>query len=258
MKLSVFGTLKETLLLASRYFWFLLLASVVAAAPTNLPTIRINQANTPTSREIGISVAVFVLIFVFGAMKAAGILGVLKQSNPQGKLWPTVATSIHCYSGQLLKLQFLLTLIALAITVPVEALLWLVPVGLEIAGVLTAAVAIIYLIFLKFALAFPLVVMADLEAEAALKRSWHLTRAHFFYVLGCYVTLAGLEYLLNQGIRHLPYDLYAGLLGWGLKIFSDMLDSLWIILGWRMYQRIMEAESHEPPPIDLLAPMNPQ
>jgi hypothetical protein len=121
------------------------------------------------------------------------------------------------------------------------------------------ALAFVYLVLIKYALAFPLVVDEQLNARQALKRSWQMTRGHFWYVLLCYLVMASVHIAVNQLFAspwldaHIPFS-FSFFVKHAVGAF---FDSLWIVLGWQMYLDIKNADA--PPataPVDVPAPPN--
>ena len=148
--------------------------------------------------------------------------------------------SVRAHTGVLFWIQLRIVLIAVGLIVPAGLLtIWLPKFSLIGFGV-----GVIYLVLIKYALAYPLAVDQQLTATRALKRSWKMTRGHFWYVLFCYVLMALAHFTLNQLFMtpwldaHVPWSL-----SFFIKHIADgFFNSLWIILGWQMYLEIKDAD----------------
>jgi hypothetical protein len=169
---------------------------------------------------------------IFGAVTDAALLGILHQPDQTG--WRLMWSSVRDYTWVLFRLIMLIGIIALAAMIPflflIRLLQWVPLIGF--------AIAFVYVVLIKYALAFPLVVEEKLNAWPALKRSWEMTRGHFWYVLFCYLLMAAAHVTVNELFARPWLDASVlGSLTFFLKHAADgFFDSLWIILGWQMYQ----------------------
>ena len=210
--------------------------------------------------ELGFYSALFdafaLLMALIGILTAAGvaavILGVLKTTPPA--TWATVSMSIRYYTWPLIILSVLLGIIAFLITLPFSFVVAFYGFGSLGHGskvveqsyfikLLAVLMAILYLIFVKYALADPLIVIEEMEPLTALKRSWQMTRGRFWYVLGCYVLVGTTEYFML-----LPFQIYESPHSFNCAKAIDLLISgaftcYWVLLAWCMYWRIRDAEN---------------
>jgi hypothetical protein len=153
-------------------------------------------------------------------------------------------SSVRDYTWVLFRLLLLIGLIALAAMIPFLFLIrWLHSVPL-----ISFAIAFVYLVLIKYALAYPLAVNEQLNARQALKRSWEMTRGHFWYVFACYLLMALAHFTLNQLFTTPWLDAQVP---WSLSFFiqhitDGFFNSLWIILGWQMYLEIKDVDEAPP------------
>ena len=179
------------------------------------------------------------------ATKAAAILGVLRRDSPQSTALGAANSSIQKYTWTLLRLMILIGLTFIPMLV-------LISIVVRVLGANKYAVVFalgFYLVLIKYALAYPLVVIENLKARDALWQSWEMTKGHFGYVLGCYLFLGLSQWLIRWTISSPINGSDSGLSwAWILVQFCLMLiESLWIVLSWCMYLRIKEVDSIAPP-----------
>jgi magnesium-transporting ATPase (P-type) len=257
---SILKTLGEACWLGARYWKILVLISLVTVIPVILASC-IELYLAPNSSEeyirshpqefsnqsLLLSVVTLVLslfIFAISAMKTAAILGMLKES--QAEIWLTIKDNIQNYTWTLIRVQILLALIAWIVVIPISMFVGfygkeLISPNNYFLKVLVIFFAILYLVFIKFALADPVVVVEGLRARASLKRSWQMTRGRFGYVLGCYVFLGTADYFLNTEFGNFSdTSLTVTII---LNIVNELFSCLWVLLGWAMYQQIKAVEA---------------
>jgi hypothetical protein len=207
-----------------------------------------------------VSFATIVVQIVVEAAATASILGLLKSPASGTAAWATIGASVRRYTWPLIILAILLSIIACLVMIPASLLAVFLagnghPPGASsyMLGLFSMFGAILFLVFAKYALADPLVVVENLNPLRALARSWRMTRGHFWYVLGCYIFVGTAEYFLNQLAAHfeLPQQFT-----WidAIDCFtSSLFTCYWILLAWVMYLRIQAADSPGPPPVPATA-----
>ena len=180
---SILSTLLETLRLAARNFVLILTISVLISFPFSLATLIANALSS--SSQVLLAALISLLVFgagiVVGAMKSAAILGVLKSRSAEASLWPSIGTSVRTYTWTLIRLEILLTVIAWIVTFPFGLLAGFFgaqaihhrnggsfgTVHFPVLPLLF--IAVLYLVFVKYALADPLIVpSATMLARPAL------------------------------------------------------------------------------------------
>jgi hypothetical protein len=241
--LSVFSTLKETLFLWVQNFWYLAALVLVIGMPS-LVFAHIGEVPShshPSGLALICEITGLFLWLMLDAAKAAAILGLLRRESLQKTALEVVSSSIQKYTWTLLRLMILIGLTF----IPVGLLISIV-VHIFGANKYVVVFALgFYLVLIKYALAYPLVVIENLKAGDALWQSWEMTKGHFWYVLGCYLFLGLGQWLIHWTITSPVNGADSGL-GWawlpvqfGIKLF----ESIWIILSWCMYQRIKETDA---------------
>ena len=201
--------------------------------------------------------SVFSLLMVLidiaiAAMVAAVILGVLKAPSPAG--WLTIKVSIRSYTWRLIILSILLAIIACLVTIPFSFIIAFYGFSATEHGpgivahnyfidFMIMLMAILYLLFVKYALADPLIVIEGMGPLAALKRSWQMTRGRFGYVLGCYVFLGTAEYFIGALLRNYESPHRFTWVKAIELLITSVLTCYWILLAWCMYWRIKQADA---------------
>jgi len=245
--ISVFSTLRDALLLWIQNFWYLVAFTLITDTPQlfllEFQTAGHDHTHSPTVMLVSL-ISLFSMVF-FNAVSAAAILGLLKRSSSENPAWLGVWNSVKIYTGTLCRLSIQIFFIAILVLAPIGASLKALKAP-HAAGVMVIA---IYLIFIKYALADPLVVVEHMSAWQALKRSWVMTKGHFWYVLGCYFVLWFMGWTVNAACG-LNASNNTGQTT-GISILLDlalyMFGSLWIIVPWCMYLRIKAAD--QPPDV---------
>jgi hypothetical protein len=235
---SVVLTYQKVIVLTSRYFWFILGLTLTTRLLESCLSVR-GPSPHHNSRLALLEITVLIASAVLGAASAAALLGILREPKQAGLrlMW----TSVRSQTWVLFRLFFLLGLIALAAMIPFLFLIRL----LHPSGVIAFAIAFVYLVLIKYALSYPLAVDEHLTARQALKRSWVMTRGHFWYVISCYLVLAFAHMIVIQLFASPWLDANVPLsFSYFLRHAVDgFFDSLWIVLGWQMYVEIKSADT---------------
>jgi hypothetical protein len=248
---SVITTLRQALELGVRHFWLLLALSALAAVPSEAIGLIVGGTNGgPSFADAVIGFVGVVLAVATDAIKTAAILGVLKTSPSRADLVPVIRTSIRTYTWTLIRLSILLMLITFVVTIPFSlaaVALISMHVHVFVVQILLVMIAILYLVFIKYALANPLIVVEDMRARQALVKSWEMTKGRFWYVLGCYVLLGTAEYSISSVFTHFVPET-PKLFEIPLDTLNDFCESVWVLVAWRMYLQIREADGITLPP----------
>jgi hypothetical protein len=189
MRLSILATLKGTFFLWKKHLGFFLLLAFFVNLPDSIFT-HVGRRDDFTLWNVLNGAAVRVFPIIFQAVGMAATLSLFRAPSGEAK-WLVMVRGVHRYTGQLVGVQLLITVIALAIFLPVGA--FVIFIRLFSPFWLALIVALNYLlllVMLKYALANPLVVIEEMKAMPALSASWRMTRNRFGYVFGCYFLLA--------------------------------------------------------------------
>jgi len=225
-----------------RNFWYLAVLTLVIGTLIIFLARFGNFHHPPHSHPSGL-IMTLGLIGPFGrllldAVTVAAILGLLRKDSLEKTAWAAAGSSITNYTWTLFRLLILIGLIFIPFAL-------LIGLAVSILGankfILIFAIGF-YLVLIKYALADPLVVVENLGAWDALKRSWEMTKGHFRYVMGCYLFL-GLGAWLIIWLISLPFPDADNEMSLPVEFASHLIDSLWIVLSWSMYVRIKEAEA---------------
>jgi hypothetical protein len=252
--LSVTSTLRETFWLWAQKFWVVLAISLVTGIPKVLldgssaliKSLKLLDGSHPT----GLALAAFgalLLSPLCSVLNSAAILGLLAKSE-QITAWFAIRNSIEANTWTLYRLFWLLALIVVLLFLP---FVWLVRL-FGSAKIITLFVVGLYLIFIKYALADPLVVAENMGAVAALKRSWKMTKDHFWYVAGCYLFLGLSNWLIGWMLKWMvtsPFNVggYRMLAADQLvALCLHLIQPMWIISAWCMYREIKALDYETP------------
>ena len=260
---SIIATLVEAAKLAWRHGKLVLVLAIICSVPSVAgqcaaveivaSSAALKGATAPPSPgylqllSLFIFVVIIVEMVVAVAMQAA-ILGILKTPATSERAWPVIRDSVRRYIWPLFILSLLLAIIAFLITVPFGFILGRVAFGATesssyLVGFLSMLIAILYLVFAKYALADPLVVVENLNPLAALGRSWRMTRGRFGYVVGCYIFVGTGEYFLSQLAQYFEISSAVTWVNSVDAFINSVIACYWIFLAWVMYMRIKAAEA---------------
>lgn len=238
--LSVLSTLEETFFLWIRNFWYLVVLTILVETPTffvNRNFYITAHAHPPGFIAILGQIG-FLGTFVLMAAKEAAILGILRRQSLGKTAQAAALESIKKYTWTLFRLLLLIGIYSCGI-VGIFALI-LKMLGLGRMGILIAIG--FYLVFIKYALADPLVVVENLMARPALQRSWEMTKGHFWYVAGCYLVIGFGDWSLRRFVEAPVHVSYLGF-DWLAHVGFSLTDSVWIVLSWCMYLRIKATDT---------------
>jgi membrane-anchored glycerophosphoryl diester phosphodiesterase (GDPDase) len=247
--LSIFATLREMLFLWLRNFWWLAAITLCTGwvgvtgffkqdHPDHSPSPTI-----PLLRFTAFLIGFF-LILLFQGIRVAAILALLKPRPLEQTPWKAIQETVKKFAWTLSGVFFNLGLIGAGVILAIAYLLSICfPHRTADSSKFVYLFVIgIYLFFIKYALAYPLVVVEYQAPGSALRKSWRMTKGHFWYVGGCYLflwaTLRLVQWLVPIPAAGSPFIAEAPLLNLGWQL----LDTMWIILSWCMYLRITETD----------------
>jgi len=242
MRFSVLSTLKEALNLWVRHLAILIPAAFVIALPTHIFGLLDYIFDADPLHPAGLiilgNIAAPILRIISEGVGIAAVLNILFRGANENRS-NAIQQGINDYALSLMGVDIWLGLIAMVLFVPVFALIFVFR-GSPLWGLLVVALAVI---FLKYALAKPLVVAENMKAWPALAASWQMTRSRFGYVLGCYLIFGVIEGLLQYGINFLHASIA---ILWPITFSVDVIDTYPIIIAWVMYLRFRAGEETLP------------
>jgi hypothetical protein len=236
--LSIFSTLREAFYLWLRNFWWVTVVTLVSGVP-DLFWKDFSQQNHPTASG-ALRLVWFLetlLSLILNTAGSAAILGLLGKSAEQDA-WTAIWSSIQENTWTLFRLFLLILLIVM---IPVVVVSFLAAYLARVGPLIALVLAFFYFIFIKYALANPLVVVEKMNAWQALKRSWELTRGHFWYVGGCYLFIGGSIWMITWLVTS-PSSTRFHEMPWPVQVFLQLIEPIWMISAWCMYLRIREVE----------------
>jgi len=252
--LSVIATLRETLELWWRNIrWITVVSLTLGIPPILITEWDVNQLppagnlkHTPFAWTVLLLIfSSLALCMIAGALSSAGILGLLKAQSSGMKSWNSIKDCVRTYTWTLLRVVMILTFIGAIFFAIVQTiyifLVW--PFSPKRFPDTATMMGALYLIFVKYALADPLVVIEGRGALDALAQSWRMTRGHFWYVLGCYAFLWLAIWLVHWPFVKLEHRIIV--IEFPVQLLRVWLDSLWVVIAWVMYFKIKAAD--EPP-----------
>jgi hypothetical protein len=241
MRSSILSTLKETFSLWKKHLGFFLLLAFFVNFPDSVFT-HVSRRDDFTLWNVLNGAAAWFFPVIFQAVGMAATLS-LFRTPPDETKWLLMIRGVQRYTGQLVGVQLLITVIVLAMFVPIGVLFAFIHLFSPFWVALMVALSyLLLLVMLKYALADPLVVVEELKAMPALSASWRMTKNRFGYVFGCYFLLAfaigTIYFLTGHGTRWFHASIW---IAPSLKVFFKLMDTVWFVLPWIMYLRIREA-----------------
>jgi hypothetical protein len=240
--LSVFATMGDVLRLAWKHPRIVLGTSMAVS----LPTIVSGLADTrltgmfPSFVLFAIQPPLLVIIYLIDAAQRAAIIGLLAEPEP-ALAWAAMRQALRTRTLTLIRVTILLMLIAIpfGIVVGIIAASVLAFQKPFVATLFSIVLGVLFLVFLKYSLADPLVVARNTGAFESLRISWHMTKGHFGYVACCYLLLGGCMVVIEKFLTPPDYDgpVHA-LLADACCFIYAVIGTLWVILAWCMYLRI--------------------
>jgi len=235
--LSVYSTLKETVLLWLRNFWsFTVISLFLGSVEFGAERLQDEIAALHTLLGIGVAIGMIAFHLFLSAINAAAILGLLKGRRMREPGWISLYGGVKNYTWTLMLMMLLLTLLAIPFVLLFFLLSLMLSASFGMAGGRIAVVigVTLYLALLKYALADPLIVLENRDAWDALEQSWVMTRGFLWYVIGCYLVLGLLQFGVTLGIGSFSATL-KGPGTWLLELTPYVFAPLWIVMGWCMY-----------------------
>ncbi len=179
--LSVIDTLKKTVFLWIQNFWYLVALSVVIGFPA---TIIAHLSTVPSHPRPSWPMLCYAmsgqfLALLFHAGKVAGVVGLLTRDPSQESPLHSIYVTIKSHVWTLVRLIFLIGLTYFSVLLPVTIIIH----HLDASRYAVVIALGFYVVLVKYALAYPLVVVEKLNARSALQRSWQMTKGQFGYIL---------------------------------------------------------------------------
>lgn len=248
--LSVFSTLKETLSLWVRNFWYLAGLTLAFFLPIfGIKYIEISM------RDHGSLAFIVIKSFdmFWGAfatiIQTVFVLGLLRQDPTKKPLWLGIWSTIKISTAPLLGALLLVWGLSTVIT----GLVYMLILIFDRNNLLLVNWLFVFLVLptfgcvlFKCALTPPIIVMENMGPWPALCQSWKMTRGYFWYVAGNCLFLGGamwfMHHMINTHVRGSD-AVTTGIrlvLNFGCAVFSQ----IGIVLLWCMYLRIKETEAH--------------
>lgn len=223
-----------------RNFWYLAILTPVTAVPFIL--LNYLESYPPKSHDWAGFIFLFTVMgieYLCEVIVAVAILGLLRKESLGKAGWAAAWSTVKTYTWPLLRLFTLIALIFILFALAI--VLFGITLGADKIFVLMTFSFFAVLICISVALAAPLVVMENLTAIAALKRSWKMSKSHFWYLTGCLFFLTLGETLLYLGItwplEGVPWSAVP------TGFVTELISTMWLVLTWSMCLRIKKAEA---------------
>ncbi len=243
-RLFVFDTISEACRLWRAHLRLILIIALVLSIIDVLQNITVQVGGDAWWAQLTDKALLGVASFILDAVKNAVLLAMI--INPGPLRWQEIRASINRFGARLVSVHLLIGVIAGVVIAPVIVIVasFRIFEAPAIVTALSIAMAILWVIFLKYSLADPLVVNENYYAMDALRRSWQMTRSHVTYVAGNYIVIGSAFALVGFAYQHCVPEDWSGLLI--ANLYSMALNAcamIWIPLAWCMYQRIKEADA---------------
>jgi hypothetical protein len=243
MTIPIIPVLEETFLLWVRNLGFFVVLALFIGFPTNLATVLFGS-NMSLGHALG-HLAEALAAILFQAIGVAAALSLLSKQSPE-KTWLVVVNGVQRSTISLIGVQLFLCIFAILLMIPVALIFYVSHILFGLSPLAAVLGELIFLIFLKYALANPLVVAEKLNADAALHVSWRMTRNRFAFVFGCYLIVGVVEWAINYLARLLEVQPWISPATHFLSLF---MSTYWFVLSWVMYVRIKAAEELQAVPV---------
>jgi hypothetical protein len=240
MQLSVLSTLKDTLVLWMQHFVFFVLLAIFLELPESVISHR--PRGDLSFYNVAKGAEGFIVPIILQAIGAAATLSFLVRQSAD-KDWIVVARGVFRYTGQLVGVQVFIALASILVFAPAFGIFWELETAFDISIIWVFLIEGLFVIFLKYALANPLVVAENLKAWPALSASWRMTKNRFGYVFGCYLIFGVIDGLIRDRVENLssPYWMRPE-----IGLLLRLLGTYWFVLPWVMYLRIKAADEAGP------------
>lgn len=243
-RLFVFDTLGEACRLWRAHVRLILIIALTLSTVEVLQTIIVQLGGEARWAQILGKALLGVASFILDAVKNAALIYAI--INPGPLRWPEIRNSINRFGARLVGVHLLIGIIGGLAVAAVSCCVAYFRIfeAPKVVTLLAIALAIMWLIFLKYALADPLVVNENFFAMDALRRSWQMTRSHVTYVAANYIVVGIVFALAEYAYQYcLPQNWSAFLIAGIYSLAVNAFALVWITLAWCMYQRIKEADA---------------
>jgi membrane-anchored glycerophosphoryl diester phosphodiesterase (GDPDase) len=244
-RLFVYDTVKEACLLYVTHFRLILIIAVILSIPEVLQVLIIQIGGEAWWAQVTGKALLGVATFIMDAMKNAALFAALANGGPSQ--WSLLRDSINRFAARLVGVHVSIAVIGMIVIAPVSFSVAFFGIyeSSTFVTIFSVAMAILWVIFLKYALADPLVVIENRYAWDALRQSWYMTRNHVSYVAANYIVLGVPLALIGIAVgRYLPGG-WLGVLADDLyRLPLHILQAFWVTLAWAMYRRIKIADEN--------------
>jgi hypothetical protein len=223
-------------------FWYLIALTPFLAIPFVL--VNYLESDTQNSHDAAGFIFLFIVVvmeYVIEVIVAVAILGLLRKETLGKTAWAAAWKTVKIYTWPVLRLFILFALIIFLFALAI--FMFGIMLGIEKDFVLISFCVFAFLTSILFALSPPLIVAENLNATAALKRSWKMCKIHFWYLTGCLFFLLLGDSLLYAGMTWvldgIPWSVIP------LAFTEKLFGAMWMILTWCMYLRIKEIEAQQ-------------
>jgi len=244
-RLFVFDTIKEACLLCVTHFRLILNIAIILSIPEVLQVLIIQIGGEAWWSQVTGKALLGVAIFIMDAMKNAALFTALANGGPSQ--WSLLRDSMNRFAARLVGVHVSIEVIGVIVVVPLSFSVAFFGIyeSSTFVTFFSVAMAILWVIFLKYSLADPLVVIENRYAWDALRQSWYMTRNHLSYVAANYIVLGVPLALIGIAVgRYLPEG-WLGVLADDLyRLPLHILQASWVTLAWAMYRRIKIADEN--------------
>jgi hypothetical protein len=266
-RLYVFDTIKEACLLCVAHFRLILSIATIFSILEVLQILILQVGGEAWWAQITGKALLGVAGFILDAVKNAALFAAFAHGGPIR--WSLLRESINRFAARLVGVHIWIAVIGGALVAPIA--FGVTAFGLnepsEFVTFFAVAMAILWMIFLKYSLADPLVVVENCYAWEALRQSWYMTRNHVTYVAANYIVLGSTLVLIGRAVDYYLPDGWLGYLVFDLyQLPLNIMQIIWVSLAWAMYRRIKVADANpgalsEPPlprrPVNAFTPIVP-
>jgi hypothetical protein len=238
MRPSISSAIEETFGLWMRHWKFFVVLGLFLSLP-GLTQAEISKIDPAFPKQF-VTAGAVILGLVLQAVGMAATLSLLRH-DPLPAGWVEMVRGVQRFFVQLLGVQVLILFLGLLLLVPILGGYFLLAqlFGVGLSALWLVGGDLLFLIFLKYALADPLVVVENLKADTALAVSWRMTRNRFGFVFGCYLLVGILEAIVAGGAERLFHEFGIAALG---VVIGEIARTYWYALPWVMYLRIKAGE----------------
>jgi hypothetical protein len=244
-RLLVFDTIGEACRLWAAHLRLVCIIALAVSIPEVLQIVIRQIGGNAWWAQITGKALLGVFLFILDAVKSAVLLTAIVNGGqlPKKKL----LESINRFGSKLVGVHLLIAIlggVAVAFVSFCVAAFHLFEVP-TLVTLLSVAMAVMWIIFLKYALTDPLVVIENYNVVDALRQSWRMTRNHLGYVAANYIAIGATFALIGVAGQHFIPNGWLGVLSSEIILLVvDGLGLIWVTLALCMYHRIKAADAH--------------